>query len=205
MGFSTDGDSWSFSFDDVPEKPTLPDKPNMTTGYLSGKGCWENWSDPVVYECDSLMRQFLESKQGDGKWARTSKLRRFTFGLMFEVLFGRKYDPSIDFKYINKLSKVMAYYSSRIQKEGMIRGKRYGKPVYTLSPKRYNSVPPYSLRLRLEWLEEQGILPTWQNMRAPSDSLKPGHARNPRTDENMERRREQARQRYNKRYRDRKH
>lgn len=61
-------------------------------------------------------------------------------------------------------------------------------------------MPPYSLKLRLEWLGEKGDIPTWSNMAVPKDDLEPGHARNYKTEKNMERRREQARARYNERY-----
>lgn len=206
MGFTTDGDSWTFNFDDPISKPKLPEEPSMATGYLAGAGRWDNWSDPIIYECDCLIRQLFESKKHDRQWNKPKGInRRFTFGMIFEILFGRKYDPSVDSKYINRLSKVLAYYSSRVQREGMINGKRHKKPVYILSTARYNKKPPYSLKLRLEWLQERGELPTWRNMTPPSDDLKPGHARNQKTEENMERRREQAKARYRERYGDRKH
>lgn len=209
-GFTTtnDGD-WTFSFGEEFKKPVLPSEPNMATSYLAGPGKWDNYSDPVTYECDSLLRQFFESKEGDPQWEQQHpKWRRFTTGMMFEILFGRKYDPKADYKYGFRLSKVMAYYSTRAVKEGSIRGKRYKKTIYTLSPKLYHKKPPYSLRLRVEWLAEQGKLPTWHNMKLPKDDLKPGQARNPRTQENMEKRSEQARKRFNELYnknRDRKH
>lgn len=206
MGFTTDGDGWKFSFSDPMSKPKLPEEPSMATGYLAGKGRWENWSDPMIYECDCLVRQLFESKKGDKEWNKPNgRNRRFTFGMMFEVLFGRKYDSKKDAKYTNRLSKILAYYSSRVQTSGSIHGKRYAKPIYTLSPARYARKPPYSLKLRLEWLEERGELPTWSNMAPAPDDLKPGHARDVKTEENMERRRERARKAYNERYVDRKH
>lgn len=187
-------------------KPKLPEEPSMATGYLAGPGRWDNWSDPLIYECDCLIRQLFEAKKKDRQWNKPKGVnRRFTFGMMFEILFGRKYDSSVDSRYANRLSKVLAYYSSRVQQGGSINGRKYSKPIYTLSPARYNKKPPYSLKLRLEWLEDQGKLPTWRNMMPPSDDLKPGHARNSRTEENMERRRERARKQYCERYSDRKH
>lgn len=201
-GFTSTNDGWVFNFEEPMKKPELPSEPNMATNYLAGPGKWDNYSDPVTYECDSLLRQFFESKESDPQWTQQQpKWRRFTTGMMFEILFGRKYDPKADYQYGFRLSKVMAYYSTRSQKEGSIRGKRYKKTIYTLSLKRYHKCPPYSLRLRVEWLSEQGKLPTYQNMRLPKDDLKPGHARNPRTDENMEKRRERAKERYRDRYR----
>lgn len=205
-GFTTTNDGgWTFSFDDPVTKPTLPDGPNMATNYLAGPGKWDNYSDKVLYECDSLLRQFLASKEDDPKWNQTHpKWRRFTTGMMFEILFGRKYDSKRDYQYGFRLAKVLAYYSTRVAKGGSVNGKKTNKPLYTLSLKRYHKLQPYSLRLRVEWLADQGKLPTWQNMKLPKDNLKPGHARNKLTDENMEKRSEAARKRYNERYADRK-
>lgn len=205
-GFTTtsNGD-WVFSFDDPQTKPELPDEPNMATNYLAGPGKWENYSDKIIYECDSLLRQFFESKKNDSHWSMPNpKYRRFTTGMMFEVLFGRKYDPKTDHQYGVRLARVMAYYSTKIIKEGSINGKRYKKSIYTLSMKRYFKCPPYSLKLRIEWLSDKGELPTFRNMKMPKDDLKIGHARNKKTNENMERRSERARQRYNELYRNRK-
>lgn len=203
-GFTTtDGDDWVFNFEDPVIKPELPDKPNMTTGYLEGAGKWENYSDKDLYEVDSLLRQFFESKLEDPKWTGPStKWRRFTAGMMYEILYGVPYDHTIPGSYqkILRLARIMGYYSTRITKEGSIRGKRYKKKIYYLSINRYKKCPPYSLRLRLEWLEKQDKLPTWHNMMLPKDDLKVGHARNKRTDENMEKRRERGKKIYNERY-----
>ena len=204
-GFTTtdDGD-WVFNLMDPETKPVLPDRPNMATNYLEGPGKWENYSDPDLYEADSLLRQFLESKAEDPKWTTAStKWRRFTAGMMFEVIHGRPYagTHTSDYQKILRLARVMAYYSTRITKEGSIRGKRYKKKIYYLSVARCKKLPPYSLKLRLEWLQDKGELPCWQNMKAPKDDLKAGHARNKRTDENMRIRRQEAKRRYNERYR----
>ena len=208
-GFTTTDDGgWVFDFMDPESKPVLPDGPNMATGYLEGVGKWENYSDRDLYEADSLLRQFLESKESDPKWTTAStKWRRYTAGMMFEVLHGRPYAGSgtSDYQKILRLARVMAYYSTRITKEGSIRGKKYKKKIYYLSVSRCKKLPPYSLKLRLEWLEAQNKLPCWQNMKLPKDDLKAGHARNKRTDENMEMRRERAKRIYRERYKDRYH
>ena len=200
---TNDGD-WSFSFADDAPAPKLPEGPNMATSYLAGTGRWENYSDVMLYECESLLRQFLESKVDDPRWTMpNTKWRRFTAGMMYEILYGEPYTHE-NYPKILRLARVMAYYSTRISKEGSIHGKKYKKKIYCLSTSRYKKVPPYSLKLRLEWLEEHGKLPCWQNMRLPKD-LEAGHARNRKTDENMEKRRERARRIYNERYNGRKH
>lgn len=205
-GFTTTGDSWTFRLDKEASKPSLPEEPSMATSYLAGADRWANWCDDTLYECDCLVRQLFEAKKDDPRWNQSNaRYRRFTTGMVFEMIFGRKYENGRDAKAASRLSQVLAYYSTRVAKSGSINGKKYTKTIYTLSPKRYRTKPPYSLRLRLEWLQERGELPTWRNMAVPKDDLKPGHARNKRTDENMERRREQAKRRYNERYRDRAH
>lgn len=197
-GFTTTDDGgWSFSFADVPGKPELPEGPNMATNYLAGKGKWDNYSDITLYECEILLRKFFESKLDDPHWSiKNPYYRRFTCGLMFEILYGRKADCTgkDDLFIMRRLQRLMTYYSTRKQKEGMIRGKRYAKTVYTLSLKRYRTLKPYSLRLRVEWLEEHGEMPTWHNMVLPKDDLPAGHARNRQVEENMRRRRERARE-----------
>ena len=99
----------------------------------------------------------------------------------------------------------MTYYSTRKQKEGSILGKKINKTIYTLSLRRYKRLAPFSLKLRIPWLEEQGKVPTWHNMQLVKDTLETGHARNKKTDENMRRRREQAQAAYRERYKHRTH
>lgn len=202
QGFTTTPDgSWVFNLED-PVKPELPVEPNLAVNYLDGPGKWDNYSDQILYECDSLIRQFFESKLDDPHWRQPNpKYRKYTVGMMYQVLFGEKFDvKKHDTRYTWRLATLMAYYSTRIQNEGSVRGKVKKKKIYTLSLKRYMNKPPYSLKLRVEWYAQQGVMPTWHNMKLPKDDLKAGHARNKKTDENMERRRERARARYRERY-----
>ena len=212
-GFTTTDDgSWSFSFEDKPDIPDLPAHDPLEIlgpfepGYLSGAGKWENYSDPVLYEIESLLRKWLETKLNDSNWnAKGTKgvmYRKHTTGMVYECLYGKPYNAKDKdcLVRVRKLPKLLAYYSIRIQREGSIRGKKTTKKIYHLSLGRFKKLPPYSLKLRIEWLQEQGKLPTAQNMRLPKDDLKPGQARNPRTNENMRRRRERAREIFNERY-----
>jgi hypothetical protein len=200
-GFITTDDSWCFNLEDLPPVIEVANKPDMATGYLALPGRWENYSDDIIYDIEKKLRKFLKEKEEDPhwKWARTT-YRKFTVGMMYEILYGRKWDPTRDGKYAIRMARILGYYSSRIQKEGVIRGKKYTKTIYTLSLSRFHKVPPYSLRLRIEWLADRGELPTTANMQLPKESLQPGHARNPRTEENMARRRELAKERYRGRY-----
>jgi len=201
--FSTD--DWTFDLSgEKQEKPVLG-MPANDLPWLQQNGAWEQYQNEMIYEIDSLVRQWIEALCQNKKWVRTIRLRRYTMRMIIEQIYGRPYDQSIDKKRTQPMSRVLAYYSSRIQRGGDIHGKHYSKTIYTISPKIFHQKPPYSLKLRLEWLAEKGEIPTVYNMRMPKDDLKPGHARNPKTDANMERRREEGRARYNELYKDRNH
>jgi len=207
---TTDNGEWEFSFEDKIDIPDLPvhdpltPQGPMAPGYLEGPGKWENYTDNYVYELESLLRKWFALKIDSGEWKNDKRgfYRRFTCKLIFEQLYGRlpDFNDHNDRTKIRRLPKLLAYYSSRIQKNGSIRGKNYSKSIYTLSPKLYKTRPPYNLKLRLEWLSEKGEMPTWHNMMLPKDDLKPGHARNKKTEENMRLRSERAKQRFNERY-----
>lgn len=204
-----DNGDWEFHFEEPPKATELPEDPTMGVSYLAGPDRWKNYSDNYLYETEVLLRKFLESKKDDEHWQKTtsSSFKKFTCGMMFEILYGKKYDQTDKHEamIVRRMPKLMAYYSTRIQKEGIIFGKRMTKSVYSLSYKRYEKLPPYSLRLRIEWLAERGEIPTYKNMKPPKDNLTAGHARKPRTEKNMARRRERAREIYNERYKDRAH
>ena len=203
--FTTTPDGgWPFQFGGKAPEPKLPEGSNELLPYLASADRWEQYNNPVVYEIDSLVRQWIETMSKSKAWSRTTSMRRYTMSMVFEQIYGRKYDCSKDAKIVKPLTTILAYYSTKIQKSGSINNKVYTKTIYTISPSRLRK-PPYSLKLRLEWLEERGELPTWRGMALPKEDLKPGHARNPKTEANMERRREAGRARYNERYKDRNH
>ena len=217
-GFTTTDDGgWEFSFDDTPGVPDLPSPDSFVqqgpevANYLAGPGKWENYTDDVMYEHEGLLRKWLDLKSEDKTWrapgARGVMARKHTTGMVFMELYSRTVDMTDPFCQVRvrRLSRLLAYYSTKIQKCGSIHGKKVMKNIYHLSLGRYRKVPPYCLRHRLEWLTAKGEMPTWHNMQLPKDDLKPGHARNPKTNENMRRRRERGRELYNERYRDRAH
>ena len=192
-------DDWVFDLEgEKPQKPELAYDDKLVP-LLSNPKVWEQFQNPVVYEIDCLIRKWIELCSHNVKWARAAKYRKYTIGMVVEQIYGRKWDQSKDGSRTYLYSRIIAYYSSRIQKEAYIAGKRVKKTVYTISPARL-SKPPYSLRLRLEWLAERGEVPNAWNMKLPEDDLKKGHARNPKTDANMERRRREAKDKYNERY-----
>lgn len=174
---------------DVIDKAALP--------YIVKTEAWDQFNNPVVYQTDKLIREFITIMGKDSYWRRHISSRKYTYGMLFKILFGRDYDRKKDSKNTYVITKLFAYYSTRIQNgycnNGVI---KKNKKAYTLMAD-VSDKPPYSLKLRLEWLAAKGEIPCWQNMQMPKDNLKPGHARNPKTEANMERRREEARKRYN--------
>ena len=196
---TTTNEYWEFNFEEPKEPVKINDKPNMATGYLEGPGKWDNYSDDKLYEVECLVRAFLQDKlDNDYKWNHSMKLRKYTAPMMFEILYGRKCTKE-DIGLSMRLNKILGYYSTRIFKSGTtVRGKNIkNKKVYALSATRLK-YPPYSLKLRLEWLTEKGELPCWQNMALPKD-LKPGHARNPKTEANMQARRKRCQEQWRER------
>lgn len=209
---TTNDGGWVFNLSNEPKVPDLPvhdpleqvgpDRP----GYLDGPGKWENYSDDILFEVESLLRKWLEVKNEDPVWntpgAKGARARKHTCGMVYSSLYGKPVDLKDKGCQIRlrRLSKLLAYYSTRIQKEGVINGKKLTKHIYHLSLRRYRNIAPYCLKIRIKWLEERGKIPVWQNMKLPKDDLKPGQARNPRTNENMRRRRERAKEAYNQRY-----
>ena len=147
-GFTTTEDgSWSFSLEDKPDVPDLPvHDPLEILGpfepsYLKGAGKWENYSDPVLYELESLLRKWLETKLSDPEWtakgAKGIRARKYTTGMVYESLYGKPYNGKDQdcLVRVRRLPKLLAYYSIRIQKEGTIRGSRICSVVWrSLAP-----------------------------------------------------------------------
>lgn len=206
MSTNEDG-TWSFNLDGEPpdlREPEVEDDKLVTL--FATKERWENYSDPYTYEFDCNIRAWIEANMETDKWKiKNPYWRRYTFGMVWEEIYGRPYDSKTDSKRAYRFSKILAHYSSKIAKSGSVRGKQRSKSIYTFSPKRFKKVRPYSLKLQLELLEKEGKVPTWRNLKLPKDNLTAGHARNPRTEANMRRRREEGRRIYNERYKDRNH
>lgn len=171
------------------EKLPLKDMvPSWSLPYLTTPKEWANYSSDVIYEADKRIREWIASMKS--KWSRNGQDRRYSFTMVVQIL-GLE-EVAVMKKHHATIAKVISYYSTRIMKDTKIKGKRC-KTVYVLSAKRLER-PPYSLRLRLEQMEGEGV---WQNLRMPKDDLEPGHARHPRTDANMQRRSRMAKDRAN--------
>lgn len=177
------------------DPPALPNHIEMAPWITEAKA-WKQYTNETVYKVDKLMRDWLRLMCKDGKWYRNYRLRRYTFSQMFEILFGEPYDQKKHSSIVIPMTRIMAYYSSKIQEGYWDRekGRMRSKTYYTIAGQRLKK-PAYSLRLRLEEYSEQGIIPDKFNMALPKDDLKKGQARRTETKRTMEKRREQWRER----------
>lgn len=190
LSLTDDGEfiSLDLSASDNEKADTSDMLPGWALPLLTTPEHWENYSDDAIYEADKRIREWIQSMRS--KWSRRGLDRRYSFNMICEILgLSKVVETRKNYK---SISKVFAYYSTKITKQTTIRGKKY-KNVYTISPKRLR-LKPYSLRLRLEQMEEEG---TWQNFQLPKDDLEIGHARNPRTEANMQKRSRERRDKAN--------
>lgn len=180
LDLSYAGDRKSLDTDDMLPHWALP--------LLTTPDRWANYSDDAIYEADKRIRDWIRTMRS--KWTKKGMDRRYSFVMLCDILGLSKIVETR--KNYKSISKVFAYYSTRINKQTTINGKKC-KNVYTISPKRLDRLP-YSLRLRLEEMDGEGA---WQSFKLPKDDLEPGHARNPRTEANMQRRKKERREKAN--------
>lgn len=171
----------------------------QAAAFLADPDLWKNYENEKLAEIEEALRSWMEEMSQLPSWrTKNAKYRRYTFSMVFELVTGERYEQRRDASQIKAWTTLLRYYSSRVQKSGNIDGKFYSKTVYVLSPKRLER-PPYSIRLRIPWLVEHGYAIDKRTMVNLNDDLvEPGHARNPRTEENMRKRREEGRKRYEK-------
>lgn len=188
---STDIDPENFEFFDLSD-PKPPRKiadmvPEWAQPMLTRPDAWENYSDDLVYETDKRIREWIEKMRNT--WSRRGLDRRYTFRQLVQIL---GIEDEVDTrKNYAIVSRVFAYYSTKIQKQATVDGKKK-KNVYTISVARLKRAP-YSLRLRMEAMMDNGDP---RSLRLPKDDLEMNHARNKRTEANMRRRSEEARRRH---------
>lgn len=184
------------------ENDALPAKRKPLVGaaaaWLADPDIWANYENDLLVEVEEMLRAWLEEMCKLPAWKTTNaKCRRYTFSMVFELVTGERYVQKKHMCQVHVWTTLLKYYSSRVQKSASINGKLYNKTVYNLSPKRFHTRPPYSVRLRIPWLIEHGYTINKDTMLGVSnDLIEPGHARNPRTEANMKKRREEGRKRY---------
>lgn len=182
-----------FSLEDPkPKQFEIKEKlPKWAVPYLSSEKAWDNYSDPLVYEVDKRIREWIKEMRPVWRTKRGKGLdRRFQFATLMDII-GIEIDSEVRKNY-QKIARIFAYYSSKVSKQTRIDGVKK-KGVYTISPSRVDK-QPYSLKLRMEEFSHEV---DGKSMRLPVDDLEPGHARNPRTDANMQRRSEEGKRRMN--------
>lgn len=162
-----------------------------------GEASWRQYSDMEVYQVDKLMREWLREMTKSSRWCRTRNLRRYKFSEIFKLLLGRDYDRKADVHLARKLSKLFAYYCSSVRKSHYDKASNrwQNKTDYCISSKALNR-PAYSLRLRLEEMQANGIMPTAANMRLPS-SITKGHSIYPNTERIMREREARGKEAFN--------
>jgi len=172
------------------------DRPRELLPYLDRKG-WSQYSDEAVYQFDRRIREFFKGRESDRSWTRigNNRERRYCYKEIYEAVMGVPY--RLDVALTKKIVPLLAYYSNSIYKNHKMRD---GSGWRTKSSYQFlrhpTAKPPYSLRLRFEWLAERGMLPNAENMACPKRDLKPGHSRNEMTNKRMEERSERAKERY---------
>lgn len=203
-GFTTTDDGWSFDLG-APADLELPANSDVLEKVLGTPERWANYCDDDLYMLEKLLRKWFAACRESSRWMKTYKNRRYTMGMVVERIFGRKWDSSIDCRYSKKLKLLLQYYSTSVKPSGVIAGKKTNHPVYVIGTKRIDK-RPYSLRLRIEELAAEGILPDRYNMVIRKDDLcEVGKARNKNVQKRIDERRARARARYNERYAGRNH
>lgn len=177
----------------VERKPLV----GQAAAFLADPDIWKNYENDLLAEVETMLRDWMTEMSRLPAWKTTnSKKRKYTFSMIFELVTGERYDQKKHANQIKTWTTLLRYYSSRVQKSGNINGKFYSKTVYLLSPARLKR-PPYSVRLRIPWLIENGYAIDKRTMESiGNDLIEPGHARNPRTEANMRQRSKEARRRY---------
>ena len=157
---------------------------------------WNNFNDDDAVDFERRLRAFLKYMSEHPKY-RGAQARRFSYSQIYQRLYGVEPHAPNSWRH-NTFREIVSYYSSRKMGDTTIKGKRH-KRIYVLSYSRLKK-RPWCLRLRMEWYREHGEEIEPGMLRLIHKKLEWGHARNPRTDANMEARREQARQRYREKY-----
>lgn len=149
-----------------------------------------------MYQAEVHFLKWAKEKLKDKAWCNSQRLRKYTFGMLIQEIFGRPYDPKIDGGRLST-AHMFAHYCSRVTKCYWDWKKEITRktPGYCISIARLKEVKPYSLRLQAEQIMEQGIVPTRYNVKFKKD-LEPGHAHNYKREAVMKAKREKGKEIY---------
>lgn len=84
--------------------------------YINDTAAWDQFNNEVLYDADKRIRSWIDEMNKDSHWVRDRSSRKYTFGMLFKILFGRTYDVHKDRKHVYILSKLFSYYCTQISK-----------------------------------------------------------------------------------------
>lgn len=177
-----------------------PDISAYYAPFLANQKAWDQYHNEYLYQVEKKLRAFIEEASKNPSWKKAVN-RTFMYSQLFELVMGRPYGSDEDDpKYTSLISRVFAYYSIKVTANYYDRKtkRQRSKTGYRLSATRLNN-PPWSLKLRLEWFADNGIVPNGLNMKPEYKDLKKGHHRIPKCEDTMQKRREEGRRRYEQR------
>lgn len=116
---------------------------------LTDADLWANYTNDDLYVMDRKVREFLKKT----RYKRQKKNGyRTTASLVFAWIYGRKPEPS-DSSVCRMLHEVLKYYCTSYTGPTTYQGKKVQR-VYEFSKYSTDKKRPYSLRLRLELMED---------------------------------------------------
>jgi hypothetical protein len=111
---------------------------------------WANYTDERLYLLDKKVREYFFAT----KYKRQYQEKEFrtSVPLVFACIFGRKPEAK-DSQYCVLMHKLLTYYAKRKTGQNNINGKKFTN-VYYIGPYQLLHRRPYSLRLRLEEMDD---------------------------------------------------
>lgn len=168
---------------------------NWAIGFLiNNEEAWKNYHDELSYQFEKDVRNWIAYMvQAYPKWGRSAKLRKYKLSMLVKAIWNIDYSVKEHRKYQTRWIDIFRYYSSRITRTWYDpkTGKTRDRTCYCISPARLKR-PPLNIKLRIEWMREQGIEPTYRNTDLIKDDLRRGHARNPKVEANCMKRSERG-------------
>lgn len=136
-----------FTQDDL-EKMSREDKEFLPIG-LTDADAWENYTDDRLYEMDKMVRSWLKKTW----YHRTTKGKMKTaVPPLFTFLYGRPPGPA-DSRTCAMMHRLLKYYCTRYTGKSTINNQVFSR-VYHFSQYSCKTKRPYSLRLRIEEMED---------------------------------------------------